>query len=510
MGCRRLLPTPLIVLALLAGGTRTYAAGRTHVAVQGTGKIKHVIFIIKENRTFDSMFGRFPGVDGATTYTDEFGRRRPLLRQPDKIHTPVHDFTATKLGEDNGKMDGFARIQGAVQYASMYGRNVDLADSQFYQADIPNYWRYAQRFTLMDRFFSTTGDNSFSNHLFTVSGKNANVIDVPRGANRQPGPDETHSWGCDARGAVVQHLSGSGKYWITPPCFSFTTLPDVLTRRGISWKYYVPPYRHSGYLWSILNSFRQIRYSPLWKSNVVNDTRFIKDARSGNLPAVSWLSTSQELSDHPAGSGICLGENWTVRQINAVMSGPHWNDSAIILTWDDFGGFYDHVNPPKGGPNPLLMYGLRVPTIVISPYARRGYIDSRFNSFPSMLRLAETVFRVPATGSMDRKANPMLEAFNFSQKPIPPMILKPRASCPIPYNVLSSKRIAMLVLGEDALMGLFLMSLIAALVSRWRSLGSVMSRSFPWLQIGLGIVTVVYTIALGAFIWWVHPSLIFG
>jgi hypothetical protein len=163
---------------------------------------------------------------------------------------------------------------------------------------------------------------------------------------------------------------------------------------------------------------------------VVNYSRFTQDAAAGKLPAVSWLVEPWELSDHPPYS-VCTGENWTVQQINAVMSNSQeWAHTIIVLTWDDFGGFYDHVPPPKG-PNPAITYGFRVPAIIISPYARSGHIDHTFYSFPSILKLVETTFRLPSLTSMDARANGLSGSLDFSQRPHPPLILHERSACPV-------------------------------------------------------------------------------
>ena len=159
----------------------------------------------------------------------------------------------------------------------------------------------------------------------------------------------------------------------------------------------------------------------MWRK-VVYESRFIPDVHAGRLPAVSWLIPPLQSSDHPPAS-ICEGENWTVRVINAVMKSPAWRSTAIILTWDDFGGFYDHVPPPH-----VDIYGLgpRVPAIVISPWAKRGYVDHQTFEFSSVLRLIERIWRLPTLGLRDAEARDMLSAFNFHGAPRPRLILKQR------------------------------------------------------------------------------------
>jgi phospholipase C len=308
-------------------------------------------------------------------------------------------------------MDGFSRIPDAVQQGK------DMADSQYHRTDVPNYWRYAQTFTLADNFFSSVVGNSFSNHLFTVAATGADVITDPNSSR----------WGCDASpDTIAIQLASSGARRTIYPCFDFTTETDALDAHGISWRYYAPDQNQGGYVWSALDAIRHVRFGPAWESNVVNYTRFAIDAAAGDLPAVSWLVQPAPLSDHPPHS-ICWGENWTVRQINVVMGNQgQWAHTAIIVVWDDFGGFYDHVAPPKG-PNPYIQYGPRVPALIISPYARPGLVDHTFYTLSSPLKFVQHTLRLPPLSGMDPKPGSLGRAFNFTQAPLPPMILEERS-----------------------------------------------------------------------------------
>jgi phospholipase C len=377
--------------------------------------IRHIIIIVKENRSFDSYFGTFPGADGATTYTDPSGRIHPLNHEPDHLSSDLgHSYTQTQLAYDSGRMDRFSLIAGAIQ------RGVDVADSQFYKADIPNYWAYAKHFTLADHFFSTIRGPSFPNHQFSIAANDGNSAE---------NPNTVYSWGCDSSPASrVLTIATNGTRQFAYPCFNYQTLADLLDIKGISWKYYAPGQGQPGYIWSAYDAIKHIRNGTEWSNHVVNYRQFSHDAATGQLPAVSWLIAPWEDSEHPPASA-CVGENWTVAQINAVMSNPQlWAQTAIILTWDDFGGFYDHVPPPKG-PNSYLEYGFRVPTIVISPYARPGYIDHTQYDFDSILKLVEQVFGLPTLGNLDARANSLLGSFDFQQHPQAPLQLQQR-QCP--------------------------------------------------------------------------------
>ena len=181
----------------------------------------------------------------------------------------------------------------------------------------------------------------------------------------------------------------------------------------------------SGYRWSALDAIDHIRNTSLWTDHVVPTAQFVDDATNGRLPAVSWLVVNADRSEHPPAS-VCVGENWTVQQLNAVMQGPDWNSTAIFLTWDDFGGFYDHVPPPKVD---NFVFGPRVPLLIISPYARQGFISHTFYEFSSVLKFIEERFGLKPLTKRDSEANDMLDSFDFDQRPLPPLILKQR-QCP--------------------------------------------------------------------------------
>lgn len=376
--------------------------------------ITHIVIMDKENRSFDSYFGTFPGAEGTTHYTGTDGQQHTLNHQPDTLLNDIkHDPNSAHLAYDNGKMDKFALIPGAIQ------NGIDQADSQLYESDIPNYWKYAKIFTLDDHFFSTILGPSFANHFFSIAAEDNDVDANPVGGN----------WGCDAvPSTLVEERHANGQIEHVFPCFENKTLGDLLNQANISWKYYAPDQGTSGYIWSQYNAIGHVRKTTQWQQHVVNYTQFVQDAQSGNLPAVSWLVEPSNVSDHPPASA-CAGENWTVQQINAIMQNPNlWTHTAIILTWDDFGGFYDHVVPPKG-PNGQTEFGFRVPTIIISPYAKQTFIDHTMYSFPSMLRFVENILGLPNLGFLDSTTSPLgdlTNSFDFTQQPLPPLVLQTR------------------------------------------------------------------------------------
>jgi phospholipase C len=219
-------------------------------------------------------------------------------------------------------------------------------------------------------------------------------------------------------------MDSKGEISKEPPCFDLPTLADRLEAAHVSWKYYAPTRGQVGYIWSALDAINHIRNGPLWTSKVVADGQFVEDARNGRLPAVSWLVTGKN-SEHPPFSS-CEGENWSVEQMNAVMEGPDWASTAVFITWDDFGGFYDHVSPP-----PVDQFGLgpRVPLLIISPFVRKGKVSHTQYEFSSLLSFVEKRFYLAPLTERDQKANDMLDGFDFTQPPSPPLVLKTH-SCP--------------------------------------------------------------------------------
>lgn len=378
--------------------------------------IKHVVFIIKENRSFDSYFGTFPGADGATQGKLSTGQTIPLQHMQDMTaHDVDHTWYSAIDSIDNGNMDQYDQIPLGSVDGDL------LAYSQLTQSDIPNYFSYASHFVLADKAFSSLHGPSLPNHFYTIGATSDDVISTP--ATR--GSD--WSWGCDSNdpAMTVQVMPPNGQIKNVVPCFDFQTLADLLDQASVPWKYYAPPYGEQGYQYSFYNNVRHIRYSNDWTNDVVPDTQFASDAMAGNLAPVTWLVTGVA-NEHPP-NPTCFGENWTVQQINAIMQGPDWASTAIFLVWDDFGGLYDHVNPPN-----VDFYGLgqRVPFMIISPYAKPGYISHTVYEFSSVLKFIEETFGLPNLTDRDRNANDTMDSFNFNQTPNPPLILSPR-SCPL-------------------------------------------------------------------------------
>ena len=388
--------------------------------------IKHVVFIIKENRTFDMLFGRFPGANGVSMGVDR-GEPRPLTRGLDAIPTDIkHCYECSLMAWNEGEMDGFATISDA---ADRY------AYTQYLPQDLPNYWHWAQRFVLGDNFFASAQGPSFPNHLFAIAATSG-------GAHENPPQDpkllmdhhhETglfKSWGCDALDtAYIAVTDSEGITKKVPPCFDFLTEGDLLTEKDIPWAYYAATQYQNGYIWSAYSAIRHIRKDEkVWQEHVFPVDDVARHAREGLLPPVTWIAPRFELSEHPEYS-FCNGENWTTKVVNAIMEGPDWESTAIFVTWDDYGGFYDHVPPPQVDD---FGFGIRVPLLVISPYAKEGYVMDELGEFSSVLRFIEDNWGLTQLTHRDRDATPMMSAFDFTQEPRPPDPLPLRQDCPGP------------------------------------------------------------------------------
>ncbi|MDQ3645539.1 MAG: hypothetical protein M3345_01230 [Actinomycetota bacterium] len=384
--------------------------------------IEHVVFIIKENRSFDHYFGRYPGADGATHGLTSDGRRVELEVAADIIKPDIgHQFVDGVLGINGGRMDGFDLVD---EGESLEGY------TSFTRAGIPNYWAYADEFVLGDRMFSSMYGATFPEHLYTVGARAGRVTTnkTHRGIHA-PDLDGLYGGYCTDKAEIVSRfrfLSASEKqevmtaeeradmdrvddFWEeTSPCFDFKVLPDLLNEAGISWHYY----SGRGDWRNALLAIEHIRFSKYWGPNVSDPGEAIPDVKKGRLPAVSWITPPIGLNEHPGGPSVCEGENWTVRYLNALMRSKAWAKTAVIITWDDFGGFYDHVPPPHYD---VMGLGPRVPLLIVSPWAKKGFIDHTTYEFSSVLKFIETLFGLESLTARDRQAEDMMNAFDLDQ-----------------------------------------------------------------------------------------------
>ena len=442
-------PPPIRARPLIAGGIQ---------------KIKHVIVVMQENRSFDNYFGTFPGADGIP-----MGDGRPTVCIPDPhaghCVRPFHDSHLIDLGGPHttwaagtdihgGRMDGFVQALRAGgqrlcvrdPHAPRCGgssQRTRVPDVVGYHtaAEIPNYWAYARHFVLEDHLFEGVRSWSLPSHLDMVSGWSARCSD--------PHDPMTCSTYLGFRRDEIARAERG--YVARARPYAWTDLTYLLHRAHVSWRYFVvkgsqpdcadgqmvcrhrPQSASTPGIWNPLPGFQTV-----WEdhqiSNIQPARSYFRDARQGTLPSVSWIVPNDRRSEHPPNS-IAVGQAWVTRIVNASMHSPDWNSTAIFLSWDDWGGFYDHVAPPTVNGQGL---GLRVPGLVISPYARRGFIDHQVLSTDSYLRFIEDDFlggqRIdPATdGRPDSRPfiaedapglGDLTADFNFRQAPRPPLLL---------------------------------------------------------------------------------------
>jgi phospholipase C len=463
---RSLLALGVVAAGALVAGLVSLTATGSHAAqprpASGIHKIKHVIVIMQENRSFDHYFGTYPGADGLPRNAD--GRFTTCVPNPATVECerPFHDARDLNAGGphgqadatadvDGGRMDGFvaraenARVKGCRHdpnnpICSQRATNPDVMGYHDGR-DIPNYWAYARNFVLQDHMFEPNASWSLPAHLFMVSEWSA------RCANRDPfscvNALQNPGTAMDARSNLLH----------VPPTYAWTDLTYLLHKHHVSWRYYVfsgtePDCQDDA---MICESVGQGARTPgIWNplpffttvqddgqvGNVVSLSEYFKAARAGELPAVSWIDPTGSVSEHPPGL-VSAGQTYVTKLVNAAMRGPDWKSTAIFLSWDDWGGFYDHVRPPRVDENG---YGLRVPGLVISPYARRGFIDHQTLSFDAYVKFIEDDFlggsRLdprtdgrpdPRPDVRERAAilGDLRRDFDFAQRPRPPLVLDP-------------------------------------------------------------------------------------
>jgi phospholipase C len=373
--------------------------------------IKRVVYLMLENRSFDNLFGRLPGARGTRTGV-RAGREIPLTRCPEWLPGDLpHDTTAWRVSHNDGRMDGFAIGDFGAAFAY----------SQFGRPDIPNYYAWAEEFVLCDNFFASVAGPSYANHLFFVAGQAGGAIDNPENIETKWLNDGRvfKSWGCDAYGndVFVRVETPDGRVERHETCFDFGTVGEQLSRRDIDWAYYSADPYQAGYIWQAYSSIRDVFHNEeFWDEHIWPVDDLLRDIEAEALPAVTWITPRFQLSDHPPFS-TKHAHNWVTDIVNAIMRSAMWNETAIFITWDEWGGLYDHVVPPRVD---YVELGFRVPMLVISPYARRGYIDDAFGEFSAPLRFIADNWGLPHLTSRIANAHDFEHVFDFQSRPRAP------------------------------------------------------------------------------------------
>jgi phospholipase C len=460
-----MVPKPLLILTLIglvatgcspSGGAANGTAGNSRSALPETNPatgnpvskyISHVVVIIQENRSFENFFAGYPGANaptfGCVEAHDNGARSIPRLARQSSSGCPSgdtqvplepitfeshidlkHDWYSSIADWDHGNMDGF------YQFGEKNGQYE--AYSYVKQSQLVPYWDMAEQYVLADAMFPTEFGGSFTGHLTLVAGTddlkppNQAEVDFPNGEYDD----------CDSPKGTISsyitpnkqspYLPGVRHPWAGPyPCFTqWSTMAEDLDANNVSWKYYATKLLHAG-MWEPFEAMQYVRKGPDWDKDIIApQTKILTDPGSGNLASVSWVSPSKPDSDHP-GERSDLGPSWVASVVNAVGESSYWPHTAIIVVWDDWGGWYDNAAPK------ILDYrglGIRVPCLIISPYAREtsssqpGYISHTQYEYGSILKFIEEAFNLPPIGSTsagytDTRANSIDDAFDFTQQP---------------------------------------------------------------------------------------------
>jgi phospholipase C len=435
-------------------------------------KIKHVVVIMQENRSFDTYFGTYPGADGIPPGVclpdpQNGGCVTPFHDTADKNYGGPHGIKAFTNDVDGGKMDGYVSQAEMGKGCTSTDPNCSpceqTSSSQCIDVmgyhdggDIPNYWAYAQNYVLQDHMFEPNASWSLPQHLFQVSGWSAYCTDPTR-------PFSCHNALQNPNADYVPDVKGPSDGQVH---YAWTDMTYLLHKRKVSWGYYVyqgtepdcandqavtctpgSQQPKTPGIWNPLPGFQTVRRDRQL-GNVQSLSNFFAAAKAGSLPAVSWIDPNGRVSEHPVGL-VSAGQTYVTGLVNAIMNSPNWKSTAIFLSWDDWGGFYDHVLPPRVDQNG---YGLRVPGIVISPYARQGVIDHQTLTHDAYNKFIEDDFlggqRLdpmtdgrpdprPNVRESNRQLGDLMKEFDWSQSPRSPMILpvcpttdlQPQPSC---------------------------------------------------------------------------------
>jgi phospholipase C len=343
---------------------------------QTRGRIEHVLFLMQENHSFDNYFGSYPGADGPAGGLSVEGVS-PFHLPSTVTRNMPHSLSAARRAVHGGMMDMFVSAEGSQDTMGYYdGR------------DIPNYWAYADGFTLADHFYASAMGPSLPNHIFAVSAQAA----------------------------------GATSNMARPPAggFAVETLPDRLESAAIAWKCYVGD--KDPLAFTALNplpGFWSFIRNPRLMSRLARNTEIFRDLREGNLPSVAWIFPNGEESEHPL-TDARIGMWYVTTIVNALMKSAYWWNTVLVVTWDEYGGFFDHAPPPQVDASG---YGPRVPALIICPYARPGAIDHTTYDFASVLRLIEDRFALAPLSERDRNATSIAGALDMSQPPNAPLLI---------------------------------------------------------------------------------------
>jgi phospholipase C len=473
--CRLLIVALMVTIGIGAGVAGTSSS--TDAGASTTARpIQHVVVILQENHSFDNVLGKFcsevssgalkrPGkgahCDGATSGATSTGQTVPLASAPDYVPFADHSVVGQQRDIDGGKMDGFNGDPNcASNLASCYSQYDPQAGPCSTKSCIPNYGALAAQYTVSDRTFELNASPSWAGHVVWATANQDGFYGTnPITSTTGPQPVSVASgWGCDSGRVTpwgpskllvpscVPDSTGSlGPNWAGYKGSSAPYVPtifDELTSKGLSWKIYggdgAPPttssaaYSAQGWQWAICPSFAECLYSQQ-RNNLTSTTQLLSDASAGQLPAYSIVTPPAAESQHN-NNDMSTGDNFVGQTVAAIQASPEWSSTAIFVTYDDCGCFYDHVNPLQYNST----WGIRVPMVIVSPYAKLGYTDSTPTTFAGTLAFVEHSFGLPALNSTDGTAYDYRGAFCFN-----PATTGCVAAGPVPLAAVAQKPTAL-------------------------------------------------------------------
>lgn len=419
------LAAAIVALALLALGLATRGASAGSGGQDARWPIKHVVVLFQENHSFNDLLGKLcvdegHRCEGTTTGVISDGTKIRLRPEPDIVPGVAHLYADQVAAMNHGAMNGWDRVSGCKppHYRCL---------TQAGAGTVPTLWSLADAFAMSDRTFASNVAASWGSHIDLVAGTMDGFQGDPYHTVGSTGKGnacdgKSDAWWFDQATehvievpACIPDRNGNGPYRPSPVKY-VPTIMDSMEAAGLSWSIYAPGRDGStGYGWSICPTFFEC-FSTDQRTHVVQPRDFARAAEDGTLPALSIVIPFPGKSQHNSNS-LMTGDNWIAKNVAAVMNGPDWSSTAIFITYDDCGCFYDPVRPPAG-------LGIREPMVIVSPYARPGSVDHTDASFASILAFTEHAFGLPPLpGGADGAAYDYAKAFNFAQPPRPPIAL---------------------------------------------------------------------------------------
>ncbi|MGA8662324.1 MAG: alkaline phosphatase family protein [Candidatus Cybelea sp.] len=411
-----ILAVALFVSACSGGGVSSVTPGAGSLASihrhASSGKIQHIVIIVQENRSFNNLFYGFPGATTVKYGYDKSGDKIAL--QPIGLETDwdiVHDYydflqSCNGTGSYPGtgcQMNGFDGESWGCGHSCP---NSNPPYSYVPHSETKPYFYMGKHYVLADQMYASNVDaSSFISHQYIVAGQASAAVNYP-----------SSSWGCEGgSGDRIATLNQDRQYGSDiQMCFNNNTLGAEMDTAGLSWAYYASSINGDGGIWSAYQNIAPIYNGPDWSKDVISpQTTFFSDISNGNLRSLSWVTPTCANSDH-AGCGAKTGPAWVASLVNAIGKSQYWDNTAIFIFWDDYGGWYD-PEPPA-----MLDYdglGMRIPMLIVSAYAKKGHVSHTHYEHGSILKFVEETFGLPALAASDTRATAPDDAFDFNKPP---------------------------------------------------------------------------------------------